>query len=207
MTQPLSVWFKAALPQLPGAVRSVVRGELTRTIREFYELSTCLRETVERDVAASISAYEISPSDASTLVLHLLEVYYNGRKLGVLKQKPVRPQTATSPTGWYRTGIRTVNLYPTPTVDLASGISVYLTLRPDTDNDTVPDISRDEHFEPIMDGLMGRMQKHPAKPYTNLQLSQYHLQRLRNHIGLYKGLANKGNVPTGVGWTFERFGK
>ncbi len=206
----LSPFLQAALPNLPGAVRRIVRSNLVEVLREFYELSTALRDTIDVNVVADQRDYDIVPAASDLFVMHPLEVYYNGRKIRALKQRPPTAsltQTATQPTGWYRTGLNTVSLYPTPTVALTNGLSVYVSLRPDTSRNFVPAVALAEHFDAILDGLYGRMMKQSAKPYSNLQLSQYHLQRFRSQIALYKGLANKGNVPTGTGWVFERFGK
>ena len=208
MTQAFNKWLKPALPHLPGAIRSVVRGELAAAVREFYEQSAALRETVDRDVVGAVSSYAVIPDTTNATTVRLLSVAFNGTPLGILPRRPDRVRDPTNhPLGWYRSGVNVVNLWPTPVDALEDGLAVYLTYRPDTSSDTLPDISFEEHFDALFDGMIGRMYRHPTKPYTNLQLADFHLKRFRKAIAEAKGQANKGGVPGGVGWTFNRFGK
>lgn len=208
MAQAFNKWLKPALANLPGALRSVTRTELAAAVREFYEKSAALRETVSRDVVAGISSYAVLSDDSAMVVVKPLTVSYNERGLDILMRKPDRiTYPSGSPTGWYRTGVNVVNLWPKPVEAITSGMSIYLTLRPDTSTDSLPDISFEEHFDAIFDGFMGRMYRQPAKAYSNLQLADYHMKRFRAAIAEAKGLANRGNVPAGVGWRFNSFGK
>ncbi len=208
MTVNISAWLRVALPQLPGAVRSVVRTELLAAIKEFYEKSSALRETVTRNVVANVSAYAITPDTTNCLVLQLLQAAYNKKEIGILTRKPFDLHDPGTPVAWYRSGHNILNLVPAPEAALTEGLQVYLTMRPDpTIDQTVPDVTHEEHFDAILSGLLGRMMQQPSKPYTNLQLAQYHLKRFKAQIAQYKGLANKGSVPAGAGWTFNKFGK
>lgn len=209
MAQSLSKWLKPALSYLPGALRPVVRNELAATFKEFYQRSSSLREVATASVVSGTSAYIATATDPATIVIKPLQVAYNGRPpLRILTRKPDRVDYPLgSPTHWYLTGIDVVNLWPQPQENITNGLSIYQLLRPNTDADAVPDISLEEHFDTIMDGLLGRMMQQPAKPYSNLPLAQYHLKRFRSQIALYKGLANKGGVPGGAGWSFNSFGK
>lgn len=208
MTVPINKWLKMLLPQTPGAVRSVVKAEFLKAVREFYEQSGCLRETVVRDVSTGVDSYVINPDTALMTTLRILNVAYDGRGLRILQRKPDRRTDPDgTPTHWYRSGVKTVVLYRIPTVDLEDGLSVYISTLPDTSTNLLPDISETDHFEALMNGTLGRLMQQPAKPYSDAVRATYHLRRFRSAIAEYKGLANKGNVPAGAGWTFNRFGK
>ena len=49
-----------------------------------------------------------------------------------------------------------------------------------------PQWTYDKHSETMLSGLLGRMMSQPAKPYTNMQLSVYHMRRFRDGIALAK---------------------
>lgn len=208
MAVSISAWLKMLLPQTPGAVRSLVRLEFIKAVREFYEESGCLREVVTRDVVADTAEYTIEPDTANTLTLRPLNVAYNRVPLRILMRKPDEVTESTgTPRAWYRVGVNTVVLWPKPTEALANGISVYISLLPDPTVSSLPNISKVEHFDALIDGTLGLLKQQPAKPYTDLLTAQYHLRRFRSAIAKFKALANKGNVPGGAGWTFNDFGK
>lgn len=208
MAVALSPWLKSLLPQTPGAVRSVVRAKLLEAAREFYQESSCLREVVRRDVVADNDTYVIEPDMADVLTAKPLSVAFNRRPLEILMRRPDEVEDREgAPQGWYLIGTDTVVLWPKPTEAIVNGLSVYITLGLDPDVSTLPNIAKTEHFDVLIDGTLGLLKQQPAKPYSDLIAAQYHLRRFRNAIAKYKGLANRGNVPGGAGWTFNRFGK
>jgi hypothetical protein len=71
---------------------------------------------------------------------------------------------------------------------------------------TFPDVAAAKHYEALLDGLLGRLYGHPAKPYSNPQLATYHLNRFRNAIGEASAEQKQGGFA-GQNWTYPRFGK
>ena len=56
----------------------------------------------------------------------------------------------------------------------------------------------------VLSGLLGRMMSQPAKPYTNMQLSVYHMRRFRDGIARAKVEAMHQNVYRAQSWRFPQ---
>lgn len=70
----------------------------------------------------------------------------------------------------------------------------------------LPEWMFEMYFQDWLDGTLGRLYSMPSKPWTNLQLAQYHGRRFRNEMAFRKQEAARGfvyNVPT---WQFPRSG-
>lgn len=70
----------------------------------------------------------------------------------------------------------------------------------------IPDWMYDMYFQDWLDGSLSRLYSMPTKPWSNLQLAQYHAKRFRNEMAYRKQEAARGfayDVPT---WRFPRSG-
>ena len=202
----IGTWMKDLLPRLPGAVRKVVRRELALACREFY-VETCSWQVLigPKTAKSGRSRYSLSPYDDHSNVIRVLSVEYNGSPLRMYPRKPMRgSQTGDAPDSYYLEGIDNVILYPTPTVQATSALNFFVALAPKPDSDYLPKIALTHHYDAILDGTLGRMMSHPAKPYSNPTLGTYHLQRFRAAIGTFSALGRQGNT-VGQQWSYPRF--
>lgn len=205
MTVSVSVWLKDILPQTPGLVRSVATRELILAAREFYEKSTAWRTVLQFDMDADDADYTLTPVDADCEVTKIMDVAFNGTPMRKFFRRPDGTyEEATTPYAYFITEPDTIHLWPKPTTALADGLTAYIALVPLRTATLLPDVTEKLHYEAILDGLLGRLFSHPAKPYSDTARAQYHLSRFQNAIGEYAARAKAGNGPS---WTFPRFGK
>lgn len=227
----LSTWLKDVLPLTPGAQRAVVRRMLELTCREFYASSLAWRKTLGPiSYGAMVGVLKLdnftvprlwSPTLwaptlwAPTLwntgeanapdVVRVLAVEYFGSPLTKLARLPGNSQlTANSPAGYYLPSHNTLSLYPKPSVGAEEALTVYAALTPDLTNMVLPDIAYAQHYDALLDGLLGRLYSQPAKPYSNPQLAAYHLKRFRNAIAVFHAEANSGYAGA-ASWAYPSF--
>lgn len=206
-TPTVSRWLKDTLPRTNGAVRSVVKQELSNTVREFYKDSRAWRVTVgPRNVVANRRQYILTPYDAYSEVIGIGAVTIDGQPLRPMTRRAhVASNTTSTPMYYSMPEPGILELYPTPLQAMTS-MFIDLHLIPAINVRLLPTVAGTEHYDAILDGLLGRMYAHPAKPYTNLEGAGYHLKRFRNAIGKAAGQAKQGYVG-GQDWYFPRFAK
>lgn len=203
----LNTWMKDLLPRTPGAVRAVVQRELVLAAREFYERSLAWRVVIgPKNIVANRAKYPLSPYDAYANVVRVLQVEFNESPLHRLARRPAgETETADSPSYYYLIQPDTLQLWPTPTVSADGALTVWAALTPKPSVTHLPNISVTHHYDALLDGVLGRLLAHPAKPYSNVELGKYHLNRFRNAIGTYKAEAASGYTGGQV-WRYPRFG-
>jgi len=210
MSIALSTWLKDILPRTPGLVRSVAKRELLLTVREFYEQSFAWRGTVgPLDILADQASYKLSPEeyDEQADVIGILHATYDTFPLRKRSAAPSDiSRTGDRPHSYYATAPDTIVLYPIPTADADDKLLVYVAFTPTLDATGLPEIASTLHREALFDGVLGRLFSHPAKPYSNPLLGQYHLKRFRSAIAGYAAKA-KGGLVDAPSWCFPKFGK
>jgi hypothetical protein len=204
----IETWLRDLLPRTPGAVRKVVRREFILACREFFERSHAWRTRIgPKNQREAKSRYVLSPLDAYSNVVAVHAVYLKGTPLRKFR---IRPSTASdetgSPYGYWLESPDIVQLFPTPTVDESRVLTFEVALIPKQTVSHLPRIAQTHFYDALLDGALGRLYSHPAKPYSNPTLAQYHLQRFRAAIGSYAGLAKQGfaGAPS---WSYPSFGK
>lgn len=204
----LQIWLKDLLPRTPGAVRRVVTRELILASREFFERSAAWRTTLgPKDMIANKKRYSLSPYDAYSDIIHVLGVEMDGMPLRPLTRRPADiNRTMDRPTSFWLEEPDTVRLYPTPTTTVEDTLTFYVALIPKESVTKLPRIARTHFYEALLDGALGRLYAHPAKPYSDTQKATYHLNRFRGAIGSYAGAAKNG-FTGGQSWNFPSFGK
>ena len=79
------------------------------------------------------------------------------------------------------------------------------------DPDTVSEWALDEwlyprYFQDWLDGTLGKMMSHPTKPYSNPQLSLFHMKKFQKAKAFAAQEARRGFVYNRPVWSFPRFG-
>lgn len=206
MTAPISLWLKDVLPMTPGAVRTVVKREFQLCAREFYRDSTAWREVIESVYwADGLYQFTVPTPHSYAEVMQVVEVEVNGQALRMSSERPRGNRPDGTPTTWFSTGPDSIEIWPTPEM-YEDTVRVRAMLLPTEDTTVLPDVAKTRHYEGLRDGLLGRLYGHPAKPYSNPTLAQYHLSRYRNAIATAKGEFIQGG-NAGQNWQYPRFGK
>lgn len=210
----LNLWLKDLSAYCPGVHRSVMKRQLVLACREFFQQSWAWRASMGPiNIVAGQNVYDLSPFNAYTDVVGVINVTLNGVPLPPLNQRPPPegnpPGTATptsdAPWGYYMVGVSIIAVYPTPAKNLAQAMQVYCALRPKQSVKQVPAIAVTNYYDAIMDGALYRLLQQPAKPYSNPALAAYYEGKFRTAIGQYAAEAKKG-YNNGVQWTFPYFG-
>lgn len=204
----LDTWLRDMLPRTPGCTPLVRKRELILACREFFEQSQAWRVTLgPRTLKATKKRYYMSPYDAYANVVRVFEVHLNGVPLRVAPRRPsgVEPD-ADYPLLWYVEEPDAVRLWPASVNDVPDALTFYVALMPKQTVTHLPRIAATHFYDAILDGALGRLYMHPAKPYSNPAMAQYHLNRFRAAIGKYAGAA-KQNFSGAPSWSFPRFGK
>lgn len=204
----LDTWLKDLLPRTPGAVRPVVKRELILAAREFYEQSHAWRVVVgPKNLKAGKKLYVMSPYDAYSDIVHVFGVELEGRPLRAYNRRPAGTEPVSDrPTGFYLDEPDNVRLWPTPQVAVDNGLTFYVALTPKQTVTHLPRMAMSLHYEALLDGTLGRLYNHPAKPYTDPLRANYHLRRFRAAISEFRARAREGYVNT-PGWSFPKFGR
>lgn len=201
-----STWLKDILPRTPGIVRKVATRELVLAAREFFEQSHAWRATLQLDARAGKKRYRLSPYDAYSDVTAVLGVSYNEIPLRKLSGEPIAIRDG-QPIAYWLEGADTVRFQSTPNATVEDAFKFYFALAPKQTVSKLPRMALTHFYDALLDGVLGRLYAHPAKPYSNPTLGQYHLKRFRNAIGQYGGRAKQGYSPGAQAWVFPRFGK
>ncbi len=206
MSVSVSVWLKDLLPRTPGVVRSVARRELNLAAREFYRDSDSWREVVEATYFDTGDyEYVVLSSQPEAEVVRVLSVEVNGSLLNAKAERPLGDRGDGTPHSWFATGPSSIEIWPTPEM-YDDEVRIRVGLIPTVDAANLPDIAQTRHYDAILDGVLGRLYSHPAKPYSNPTLGEYHLRRFRAAIGSAKGETIQGGFA-GQNWVYPRFGK
>lgn len=206
MSASISIWLKDILPRTPGVVRSVAKRELLNTAREFYRQSTVWREVIEASsITRTSDRFTVNPSDATSEVFQIYYVTFNNIPLEGKSEKPVGERPNGTPITWYSYDYDTFELWPLPS-ESQPNIQARVFLIPKETATTLPDTAYSKYYEGILDGVLGRLYGHPAKPYSNPAIAEYHLRRFRNFIGEAAAEAKQGGFA-GQNWKFPAFGK
>jgi hypothetical protein len=157
---------------MPGVLLEVIRMELWNAIEEFALRSTYYRARAPWAMSPYVREYDFNPFDGSQVAFQVLKV------LGL-------PIYSVNP--------------PAILVDGSAGIQAarsgmaLLALKPVSFGCDLPDDLFNRWFECMMDGTKARLMAHPARPYSNPSMAEYHMKRYRVGINLARAEAEQLN--------------
>jgi hypothetical protein len=204
----LDTWLRDLLPRTPGALRKVVKREVVLAAREFFEQTAAWRVVVgPKNLVANKKRYYMSPYDAYANVVQVFSVELNGSPLVPLLRRPAGAEpTRDYPSRFYMDSPDTVRLWPYPQNSMTNALTFYVALAPKQTVTHLPAVALSHWYDAILDGALGRLFTHPAKPYSNPAAAEYHLKRFRSAIGRVSGQA-KASAAGASSWAFPKFGK
>lgn len=176
---------------VPGALDTVIKLELFNVLDEFCRDTLVWKEDIEFDtVVGETLCYAVNAEPAT--IVSLVELVNEA-------DTPVAATMATP---------GEIVLKTEPSVVETLTATVVLTVVDPVDGDGWPQMPEwllRQYFQGILDGLVGRIMAHPAKPYTNERLSIYHTRRFRGAVALARAEAQHKNLHDGQAWRFPPF--
>lgn len=189
-----------AIMRLPGAIEGVLQQELFSVMDEFFKKSNVWNEDIDilipgMDPAGTI--YEITPTGPSLIdkLLWTFEVPNStsiGRGAGVMAYMSIPGE---------------LTLRTQPSSDVYYRVTVALTVQDPTLRNgyvTFPAWVLAKYRECILDGLLGRMMSQPNKPYTNTQMSVFHMRKFRQSTASARVEWTRNNNYRAQAWAFPQ---
>lgn len=187
--------------RLTGATDDVLQMELFNTMDDFFKGSNAWQQDIDfavpgLDPAGTI--YTITP-DGPASIDKLLWVFsvptdpnsVRGFSVGASMQIP---------------GEVTLSLQPSSPITYRA--TVALTVQDPTTRAgyvTFPAWVLAKYRGPILDGLLGKMFSQPNKPYTNTQLSVFHMRKFNSKVASARVEVTRNNTYRQQAWVFPGF--
>lgn len=192
--------MNTARVRLPGATDAPMQLELFTVMDDFFKGSNLWQEDIDFTVAGSAPAgtiYYLTPT--GPCIIDKLMWCYAAPAENALRGSQI---TATMQTPGE------LILRTQPNTDEVYRATVALTVQDPTQRDgyvTFPKWVLDKYRTVILDGLLGKMMSQPAKPFTDKQLSVYHLRRFKAGISEARVEGQRNNVYRSQAWRFPSF--
>lgn len=199
-------WIEVASPQVAGAPLVTMRHEWLASAREFFTRSTCWRMELDPiAITAAQESYTLASPVADTRINYVHEAAIPDRYLSPSAHHPVvlANQESTTPTQFSSPQPDIIRLWPMPSEDI-SFMTVTASIYPTTQNVVLPDYIGDQFFEPLLDGMLGRLMNYKNKPYSNPEGAAYHLSRFRSGMARVRASALHGLNESTNTWAFPR---
>jgi len=187
--------------RLTGATDDVLQLELFNTMDDFFKGSNVWCEDIDVQIPGLDPAGTIYyvTSDTPSLIDKLLWVFEvppsstigRGRQIGAAMSTPGQITLALQPSS--------------PTV---YRVTVSLTVQDPTTRlgyVTFPAWVLAKYRDRLLDGLLGKMMSQPSKPYTNTQLSVFHMRKFKIGISSARVEWMRNNTYRQQAWAFPRF--
>ena len=188
-------WIEAAAPQMGGCPLVTMQQEWLSSAREFFIRSTCWRMTLAPiSILAATDTYEVVSGFTSVDINYIHQVSITDRYLSPSAQHTVvlASQDSETPTQYSCPVPDTLQLWPMPTKNIDSMIVVASLVPTSFDDAAMPDYLLTQFFEPLLDGMLGRLMNYKNKPYSNAEGAQYHLRRFRSGMARVRANAIHG---------------
>jgi hypothetical protein len=175
---------------LPGAIEQVFKQELYNVCEEFFRTTNAWQEAVPFTTLQDKRTYEIVPTVG--LFVRLMQVR-DGEN-------------------YNRAAIMDQDMFVVLR-DLPTGGSTYIAWLAVTCVDPVkrdgwPEVPAEllsKYYEPLTEGLLGRMMLQPAKPYSNPEIGTLHQRRFHNTMAIVRTDMQHAFTYDVQNWRFPRF--
>ncbi len=191
-------FFADALAHAPGTIKSGVQAEMFATLRDFFQFTNIWQEDVDVYVSQASAVYSLLVSSGKS-INRLMNLWDTA---GDVNRKPwVWPATMATP------GTLTLLQPVTSVTQLHWSATVALfALDPlDADGNPIfPSWILDKHFDTLFAGVLFRLMKQPAKPYSNLGMAKFHYQTYAAGRGRARTEVERANTYSAQNWNFPR---
>lgn len=189
MATPFDRLMTTIRPYAPGAIDEAIKQELYMACIDFLKWSTAWREDIEYTVPANSKEADLVPYAGR--IDRLLYVMKDGLGInGVTMPQPgcIRMRHAHG-------------------ADEDYIATVALTVSDPMTRDAFPIIPYDlvtRYTEELMHGTLARLLSQPSKPYTNLSMAQFYMNKAKGGASRARLDINNQNTAGSQKWTFPR---
>lgn len=209
----LDTWVKEVHAKTPGAIEGYIYDQTELVIKDFFLRTKAWRDFLGPLFAiADIGTISLNPVDADSNVIMVLEVTRNGIPLAhsnpaAFTRNYANTSNSHTPTAYYTNPYHTIHLVPTPVVDVENiYVSVALIPRLTSDH-RIQDWVVDQHYEPILAGILQRMYQEPAKVYTNVTLAEYWGKKYRAELARATAVADQNYQTSPHPWSYPTWSR
>lgn len=191
-------------PDVPGCPKTTVVNAIRDSAIRFAELTRIWsKDSVLADVIAGQATYSFAPgTDAAVVTVDYAEL--DGQVLAPVTKNDLNEWTPnwrsieeSRPTRFFMETPEAMRLVGTPTEDVSGGLLVDVVLKPSRVADSCPDFFLEDWAETIAAGAKASLQKTPAKPWTELSLSQLNHREFRRGVSTARSREAKGGMTMG----------
>jgi hypothetical protein len=183
----------ALLPNLPGALPSVVEDVFKTVARNFYRRTRVWRMELGGFVlTACTPTVPLNPLDQTAEIAFVEEA-----KLGTVPMQVLPPgpwstfNTIGRPSRIWLTDPHTAVIWPAPIEPLTEVLTLTVSAIPRRDNFGLPPEATTHHYEGLTAGTLAMMLSHPKKPYSDGSLAMFNARRYETEVA--RAIANRLN--------------
>jgi hypothetical protein len=198
--QDVMRFMNAARVRLPGATDDAMQLELFAMLDEFFKDSNCWMEDIPIDVTGTDppgTVYYVVPSTPSVI----------DKLMWVFTLPPDGNVVNGTPTGADMQIPGELTLHTQPSSNVTCQVTVALTVQDPIQKDgyvSFPSWILAKYRNGLLDGLLGRMMSQPNKPFSNTQLSIYHMRMFNRTKALARIDTQRMNTFRRQAWVFPR---
>lgn len=196
-------FMNEARVNLPGATDDNIQLALFSVMDLFFKGSNTWQQDIVVPIGAKDPAgtiYAVVP-DSPSIIDKLMWVFEQPKDP---LDRPTRPIGAAMQTP----GELTLFVQPSSTTNYI--VTVALSVQdPTTRNGYVafPAWILAKYRDAILSGLLGRMMSQPSKPFTNTQLSVFHMRKFNSKVASARVEVTRNNTYRQQAWAFPGFGR
>jgi len=174
--------IQAEIPEIPNFI---AERQILRAAREFCEETRMLRVDLTVSTIASAATIDLNDEmlDVTTELIDVVSVKnvdggrpVEARTVAWLNENTTdwRSEEALDATWYTRETFDSIRLVYTPSTSVANKYFVRVTIKPKMTATAIDDILINKYDETLIHGALGKLYMIPRKPWTDLNLGQYH---------------------------------
>jgi hypothetical protein len=190
-----------AMLHLPGSTLAVMQVELYNVMTQFFQGSNVWNEDIPLTIPGQQpvgTVYLLAPQQPAAID-KLLWIYTKSTDPKGLRGSQVGGAMVVP-------GELTLNNQPSSALDII--VTVALTVQDPMDRDgyvQFPAWVLQKYSDILQSGLIGRMMAQPVKPYTNMQLSVFHMRKFASGVSQARIDWTRNNTYRQQAWRFPGF--
>jgi hypothetical protein len=173
----------ADIPEIPIFIAN---RQILRAARELCEESRCWRYDVTLNTVADQATYNLASLFTPEVNVQLVDVISMKPTDGSTPVKPItkgwldinwadwRDDTALTATYYTLESNNTIRLIPTPSQTVSGAYTIRIAVKPRLSATTIDDVVYNKFYELLVSGAKANLFMVPRKPWTDLQMAQYH---------------------------------
>jgi len=178
MSTPYTSIFDYVLPDVPGCPQALATRAIRDACIEFCERTNVW--TIDHpaiNAVANQASYPFAPGVAGAVAHKAMRVWYNKQEIDPATPDQLNGEYAGDwrtksgiPKLYTQYNARNLILVPYPTADLASGITLIVSLKPSRSSTDIDTTIFEEYVDKIAHGVKATLMLSPKKPYSNPEL-------------------------------------